>query len=311
MRNTFAGNGYQFGGGDIVPRYVPTKHGIRMTNEGNNSRFQPFVNCIFYACRQYRLNQYPMNDPRNRPKCQSDNFISPTGGLERQQYKTCEECPLKDFKEIHGRKQQPECLEVIEVMGYDLTHNQMFITHWKSRSYKIWKNTEKAAVSAVWSMKDFDREKIHPMICSVFKLSVEHRKENNTEYSVFKTEIVGEVKDKGKHQQIAEQSYNFLLCGVQNVLQLESNEQGEKKLIEQPQKSENVQPQPKQLTSPPPQKPQEKQRDTKPKSTKNLQNEKVRELNEEIPEEAEFYVRDVQTHQVETNNGIAIDKPPL
>lgn len=226
--DTFGGNGYVVGSGNILPRYYP-EDGDKVClgkDEDGKKILVDSVSVIFYGLRQVRLNQYDFKTKKKFPKCFSTNFIKPTGGEEKQAVESCAACPLKDWGEDEaGKRLAPECSEVIETIVYDVNSKGFALIQWKKTGFKVWKYIEKTCFVNLSKMQSFD-PRINPLQQFVWKLESKQTETSGIEHAIFKPSIERELQPERKKQHAiaAGGAYKYLLLRDSSELLLEAGQ---------------------------------------------------------------------------------------
>lgn len=223
--DTFAGNGYQIGGGNILPRYYPEDNNKVCTGKKEDGAkiLVDSVNVIFYGLRIIRLNQYPFKSGKKYPKCFSTDFKVPSGGEEQQKVENCASCPLKEWSQSpDGKRIAPECAEVKETIVYDVDAKNYGVIQWKKTGSRVWSYIEATVFKNLMRMTSFN-PRINPIVQFVFNLTSKQTVTNGMEHAIFSPKIARELtaEEKPRHAIAAGGAYQHLLLRQSSELMIE------------------------------------------------------------------------------------------
>lgn len=206
--NPFRGNNYKPNVRSLIPRYHADEGIVIGKDEVTSKKIKvDSFKGILYGLRPIRMNLYPYNSNKKAPKCFSDNNVTPTSGLEKQNVTKCSECPLSKW----NNDKRPECDEATEVLVLDVDRNKLCFITFKGASKDSWKKLETQVMSKVFSL-GFNKDLAEsPYIRFVFEFTSVEKTVNNTEVSVFSTKIINHIPDEDaiKHLHKSMNFYNF------------------------------------------------------------------------------------------------------
>ena len=213
--DTFAGNDYRIGEGNILPRYYADDEDVVVVGKDSNDKKvkREAVKVIFYGLRQIRMNQYNYKSGKKFPKCFSTNFKTPTGGEEKQAVDTCAECRLHEWRKDEANKWiAPECAVVLETIVFDTETSNYALMQWKKTSLKVWKHVERLVFINLANMKSFNPQ-LNPIQQFIFELRSTQTVTGGTSHAIFTVKIDRELtgEEKLKHAQAGQSAYKYLL----------------------------------------------------------------------------------------------------